>query len=68
MEMKISNNTLKNIFDGMKLLKFPSMKQEPIQLQSLYHESDYERLRHDYQKSIIGIRKEVDSFERRTQS
>ena len=46
-----------NLIDGIRSLEFPSLIQKEEYSKTYFSESDYDRLRKDYRKSIEGIRK-----------
>ena len=65
MENRINEPLLYNLIDGIRSIKFPSLIQREEYIKTYFTESDYNRLRQDYNKSIECIRKEVLSFDRR---
>ena len=65
MENRINEPLLYNLIDGIRSIKFPSLIQREEYTKTYFTESDYNRLRKDYNKSIECIRKEVLSFDRR---
>ena len=66
MENRVVNKPLLyNLIDGMRSIVFPSLIQQEEYAKTYFTESDYNRLKRDYNKSIKCIRKEVLSFDRR---
>lgn len=66
MENRIVNKPLLyNLIDGIRSIEFPSLIQQEECAKTYFTESDYNRLKRDYNKSIECIRKEVLSFDRR---
>lgn len=66
MENRVVNKPLLyNLIDGMRSIVFPSLIQHEEYAKTYFTESDYNRLKRDYNKSIKCIRKEVLSFDRR---
>lgn len=62
--LQMANDTLSNIREGMKSIVFPRLvPKEPIK--RYYNTTDSERLNADYQKSLLGIKKEVNEFGKR---
>lgn len=66
MENRVVNKPLLyNLIDGIRSIEFPSLIQQEEYAKTYFTESDYNRLKRDYNKSIECIRKEVLSFDRR---
>lgn len=66
MENRIVNKPLLyNLIDGIRSIAFPSLIQQEEYSKTYFTESDADRLKRDYHKSIEGVRKEVLSFDRR---
>lgn len=66
MENRIVNKPLLyNLIDGIRSIEFPSLIQQEEYAKTYFTESDVDRLKRDYHKSIECVRKEVLSFDRR---
>ena len=57
MKNRMKKTLFYNLIDGIRSLEFPSLIQKEEYSKTYFSESDYDRLRKDYRKSIEGIRK-----------